>query len=161
MTVTGAGLAADESLAFDGAAELDGMFRLFGGAGADSLTGGALGDIIYGGLGADLLAGGGGDDRFIYLTAADSVAGAADVLAGFASGDKIDLAAIDAVAGGADDAFAFIGAAAFTAAGQVRLVQNGAEWLLEANVDADLAADLAIAIIPLAGYTPGAADIIL
>jgi Ca2+-binding RTX toxin-like protein len=161
LTVTGAGLAANEVLSFDGSAETNGFFRLIGGAGADVLTGGAGDDVIFGGLGADLLAGGGGADSFIYTLAAQSTAAGRDMISGFTAGDRIDLAAIDAVAGGADDAFTFIGTAAFTAAGQIRLVQDGAAWRLEANVDADLGADLVIGISTTGGYTPVAGDVVL
>jgi Ca2+-binding RTX toxin-like protein len=161
LSVNGGGLAANEVLTFDGSAETNGFFRLIGGAGADVLTGGAGNDVIFGGLGADLLAGGGGADSFIYTLAAQSTQAGQDTISGFAAGDRIDLAAIDAVAGGADDAFTFIGSAAFTAAGQIRLVQDGAAWRLEANVDADLGADLVIGISTTGGYVPGVADLVL
>jgi Ca2+-binding RTX toxin-like protein len=161
LTVNGGGLAAGETLVFNGSNEADGSFRLIGGAGGDSLIGGAGADELFGGLGGDFLVGLGGADRFVYTDAAQSRAGASDLLAEFDADDVIDLAAIDAVAGGADDAFTFIGSAAFTAAGQVRLVQDGAAWRLEANVDADLGADLVIGISTTGGYVPGAGDLAL
>ena len=46
MTVDAATLRSEESLAFNGSAEPDGTFRLFGGAGNDVLTGGAGADMI-------------------------------------------------------------------------------------------------------------------
>jgi Ca2+-binding RTX toxin-like protein len=163
LTVTGAMLAAGETMTVDGAAETDGSFRFIGGGAADRLTGGAGDDIIFGGLGADQMVGNGGADRFLYTDTAQSTISATDLIGQFASGDVIDLSAIDAIAGGggADDAFTFIGTAAFTAAGQVRLVQNGAEWLLEANVDDDLVADLVIGILSDQGYVPVEADLVL
>jgi ELWxxDGT repeat protein len=161
LTATGAGLAADETMTLDGSAETDGTLRLFGGAGNDVLKGGTGNDQLFGGLGADQLTGNAGSDTFFYTLTSQSTAASRDTLFGFASGDRIDLSAIDAIAGGANDALTFVGSAAFTAAGQVRLVQNGAEWLLEANVDADLGADMVIGIAPTGGYLPVAADLVL
>jgi hypothetical protein len=161
LTATGAGLAADETMTFDGSSETNGTLRLFGGAGNDVLIAGAGNDQLFGGLGADQLTGNAGNDTFFYTLASQSTAAARDTLFGFASGDRIDLSAIDAIAGGANDTFTFIGSAAFSAAGQVRLVQDGAGWLLEANFDADLGADMAISILGSDGYVPVAANIIL
>jgi hypothetical protein len=161
MAVTGAGLGGAETLTFNGSAETDGSFRLMGGAAADVLRGGGQADRLYGGLGADQLAGNGGADRYIYLAVTESTAASRDAITTFAGGDLIDLAAIDAISGGGDDGFTFIGTAAFSAAGQARLVQSGADWLLEANVDSDLGADLVIGITTTGGYVPGAGDIIL
>jgi Ca2+-binding RTX toxin-like protein len=161
LSVNGAGLAANEVLGFDGAAETNGFFRIIGGAGADVLTGGAGDDVIFGGMGADQLTGNGGNDSFVYTLTAQSTAAARDMITGFAAGDRIDLSTIDAVTGGADNAFTFIGAAAFTAAGQVRLVQDGANRRLEANVDADLGAGLTILITPGGGYVPAEGDLVL
>lgn len=68
LRVNGLLLTADESFAFDGSAESDGYFLVYGGSGADDLTGGAGGDGFYfegtrfgsgdrvdGGLGSDVL----------------------------------------------------------------------------------------------------------
>lgn len=124
---------------------------LFGNAGADRLRGGAGGDILRGGQGADLLAGGAGADRFEFLALADSTRAPAgrDRIADFsaAEGDRIGLSAIDAVAGTpANEAFAFIGTAAFSAAGQLRHeIRGGVTWV-EVNTDADLGADLRIVL---------------
>ena len=61
-------------------------------------------DTIIGGYGADKLTGGNGDDRFVYLSAADSSAAQFDVISDFRSGsDRIDLTALGALAlSGAD-----------------------------------------------------------
>ncbi len=61
--------------------------------------------------------------------------------------DRIDLSAIDAIAGGgtANDTFAFIGTAAFTAAGQVRITALGAtDTLVEVNTTGASGAEMAI-----------------
>ena len=58
--------AASETFTFDGSAEVDGSFRIFGGQGTDTITGSQGNDLITGMLGADSLRGGGGNDTFIY-----------------------------------------------------------------------------------------------
>jgi len=69
-----------------------------GGAGNDTINGGNGDDIITGGLGADELTGGGGSDTFKYTSHLDSTWSHMDVIKDFvlgASGDKLDLSAID------------------------------------------------------------------
>ena len=87
-------------------------------------------------IGADVLSGGSGIDDFIYTLINHSTPAAAgrDNITGFISGtDNINLSAIDADTGVAgDQAFTFIGEAAFSAAGQVRYVS--ATGVLQANV---------------------------
>lgn len=101
MIVSANSLRADETLTFNGAAELDGRFRIFsgdgadvirGGAGADEISGRGGDDRITGGFGADRLTGGEGADTFVYLAAADSTGLASDALIGFDHRvDRIDL----------------------------------------------------------------------
>jgi Ca2+-binding RTX toxin-like protein len=96
---------------------------------------------LYGGAGADALIGGLGADIFKYNSVNDSPAGSGrDVLIGFQGGagvgDQIHLSAIDAnilVAG--NQAFTYIGGAAFTAAGQLRYSAG----TLSGSTDADAA----------------------
>src|SRR4029077_9380005 len=57
---------------FDGAHELDGAFKFFGGSGNDTFTGSSGADWIFGGYGADQLTGGPGADNFYYDDAAQS-----------------------------------------------------------------------------------------
>jgi len=82
-------------------------------------------DVLIGGIGADVLKGGAGNDTFRYLNVVDSTVAAAgrDTITDFATGDKIDLSAIDADGNGdnGDTAFTF-GAGAFTGAGQIRVL---------------------------------------
>ncbi|MBD0327946.1 MAG: calcium-binding protein, partial [Pyrinomonadaceae bacterium] len=115
----------------------NGNDTLNGDGGDDQLSGGAGNDVLDGGLGRDLLSGGGGSDIFRYNSTGDSPAAgiARDVILAFGDStgnqDHIDLSAIDANAGGGGDPqFVFIGNAAFTAAGQVRVVNQGGGFSL-------------------------------
>lgn len=120
-----------------GSDTLTGIENLIGSGFADTLTGSSTANVLTGGAGADRLTGGGGadvlfggvgDDVFNYASLLDSgpSASASDIIrdfqgAGIAGGDLIDLSAIDAIAGGRDNAFAFIGSAAFShVSGQLR-----------------------------------------
>ncbi|MDB5430608.1 MAG: outer rane adhesin like protein [Caulobacter sp.] len=116
--------------------------------GADKLNGGAGNDVLNGGVGADLLTGGAGADTFLYTGVDNSTATVFDTIADFSSaqGDVLDLAGVDAnsvVAG--DQAFAFIGTAAFShAAGELRYVVSGGTATLQGDVDGDGLADLVV-----------------
>ena len=68
LTVDANRLQAGEDFIFDGSAETDASFFIFGGAGTDLLTGGASGDVfLFGAWGqwnpADVIVGGGGIDQ--------------------------------------------------------------------------------------------------
>jgi Ca2+-binding RTX toxin-like protein len=134
--------------------------NVFGSAFNDLITGSATANILTGAGGADHLTGGLGPDRFDVNALAESTValGGRDTIADFsrAAGDKIDLSTIDANATAAgNQAFTFIGTAAFTAAGQVRYVQSGGVTVVSANVDAALAADLAIAVTGTTAFIAG------
>ena len=122
---------------------------LSGNAGNDSLTGGGSADRLIGGLGSDTLEGGAGADRFVYLAALESRTGSlADRIVDFTPGsDRIDLSALDAdpLTPG-DQAFAFIGTAAFAVSGigQVRAVASGADRLVQVDTDGNGLADMEI-----------------
>ncbi|MDB5696105.1 MAG: tandem-95 repeat protein, partial [Sphingomonas bacterium] len=122
LTVNGAGLQSDETMSFNGAAETDGVFSLFGGGGNDVLTGGAGADLIYGGRRGDTLTGGGGNDVFRYQDVAESNSTDRDGIQDFKLGDLIDLSRIDAdINTAGDQAFSFVGSAAFSnRAGELR-----------------------------------------
>jgi VCBS repeat-containing protein len=83
MDVVATGLAADESLRFDGRPETNGSFRILSGAGDDLIWGGAGNDLLYGAGGADRLIGGPGADTYTYLSAADSTSTGYDTIVGF------------------------------------------------------------------------------
>jgi Ca2+-binding RTX toxin-like protein len=147
LDVNAVRLATSESVRLDARAELDGSVRILSGSGDDLLFGSANADTIYGGLGTDAIDGGGGADFYLYRSALESTAASRDTLV-FAAGDRIDLGLIDANAGtaGVNDAFAFIGEAAFSAAGQLRAFQSGNLWIVEGEVNGDGVADLVIAL---------------
>ena len=125
-----------------------GANSLSGGYGDDQVNGNAGDDRLAGDHGRDTLVGGAGADTFVYAALSDSRAGAAsrDVINGFERGaDRIDLAAVDAVSGGGNDAFRFIGTAAFSGtAGELRLQGLGGAnaVLVEADVTGDAVADM-------------------
>jgi Ca2+-binding RTX toxin-like protein len=156
MMVIGQSLMANETLTFNGTAEYNGSFNVRGGRGADSITGSAGNDTITGGLGADALRGGYGSDVFDYGAAADSALGAMDAILDFEKGDKINLSMIDADGNSAngDSKFAWLGEGAFTGvAGQLRVSQQaGGVWRVEADVNGDGMADLAIGVTAPAGF---------
>lgn len=123
---------------------------LSGGAGSDTLYGEAGTDTLSGGSGLDLLYGGSGADSFAFD---DGDSGAtlatADRILDFsqAQSDRLNLSAIDARAGGADNAFSFIGVAAFgSVSGQLRYQQSGGNTFVEGDVNGDGVADFIIRI---------------
>ncbi|BAY75585.1 hypothetical protein NIES25_20320 [Nostoc linckia NIES-25] len=136
--------------------------------GNDTIRGGAGDDRITGGNGTDVLIGGIGNDVFNYDSVSESQPGLLrDVINdfvgnGFGLGDRIDLSDIDAnpfLAG--NQAFSFIGAGAFTTAGQLRYSGG----ILRGNTDFDAAAEFEIQIAGSPGLfvvagNPGS-DIIL
>ena len=109
---------------------VSGFENIRGGAFADHLTGDAGSNVLEGRGGGDILAGGGGHDRFVF---SGLDIGSVATITDFSHGDRIDLRGIDAIAGGDDDAFSFIGEAAFTAAGQIRLWFDGHDTHVEAS----------------------------
>jgi hypothetical protein len=149
LTVNGSGLGANETMDVDGSAEAGASLRIFGGAGADTLTGGGGADLFHGAFGADTLTGNGGADVFRYQDVRDSAPGAPDTIVTFLSGtDKVDLGRIDTdPQAEGDQAFRFIGSNPFSGRGaELRLAYNDAQsrWEAEADVDGDGGADLLI-----------------
>ena len=141
--------------------------KMYGGAGNDTLFGSGGSDqveLFVGGAGKDTMHGLGGRDTFRFENISDSAVGAnRDFVVDLfhSEGDRIDLSAIDARTGqSGNQAFTFIGNAAFTASGQVRVIDqgNGAK-LVQVSNDGDLQADMEIYV----GIAPqlGAQDFIL
>jgi Ca2+-binding RTX toxin-like protein len=134
---------------------------LNGGDGNDVLNSGLGNDQLTGGRGADKMTSGDGADDFFYNSVTDSSVfnNAMDTIVDFTSGlDDIDLSAIDAnnLGSDGDQAFAFIGSAAFhNIAGELRSVGG----LIEGDVNGDGTAD--IRILFSNGATALAGDIIL
>jgi VCBS repeat-containing protein len=124
-----------------------GADTILGGAGNDTLAGGGGDDVITGGLGIDVLGGGSGADRFVFLkTDSGKTIATADRIDDFdgAEGDRIDLSAIDANTknGATDDAFDFIGTAAFSkVAGQLHYDVLGADVFVTGDTNGDGKAD--------------------
>jgi len=137
---------------------LNGIENLTGSNLADTLTGNGLAnalngfggnDLLTGGLGRDVLTGGVGFDRFDFNSVAESVPGAfRDVITDFVgngslAGDVIDVSTIDAnVLLLGNQAFTFIGGAAFSAAGQLRYSGG----VLQGNTNADLSSEFQVAL---------------
>ncbi len=139
-----------ENLTLTGVAAINGM----GNAGANALVGNTSSNILTGLAGADTLTGGLGADSFVYTAVIAHSSGAnRDTITDFVSGtDKVNLSAIDANLGvGGNQTFAFIGNAAFSLPGQVRY----AAGVLEANVNADLAADFQILLTGTPAFIGG------
>lgn len=129
----------------------------------DRLSGGAGVDRITGGFGQDIMSGGAGADRFIFTSTIDTAAtrALADAISDFRRGqDGIDLSAIDAKAGAAgNNKFAFIGAGAFSAEGQVRVAHAGGDTFVEMNIFGKNGAESIVKLDGNVGIT--AADFIL
>ena len=122
--------------------------NLTGSTGNNGLSGGDGTDTLVGGAGTDQLTGGLGADSFVFNAIKEtSATSARDVILDFASGDKINLAGIDANSSqSGNQAFSFTNAAAFTALGQLHYTSIGGIWLVEGNTTGDTAADFSIEI---------------
>jgi hypothetical protein len=117
---------------------------IFGGAGDDILNGGGNNDSLDGEGGSNSLTGGTGADIFGFSV----IDGGKDVITDFRSGlDTINLSQLDAISGTPGlDAFTFIGADAFTAAGQLRTFDDAGIFSLGGDIDGDGIADLVIGL---------------
>ncbi|OYW52224.1 MAG: hypothetical protein B7Y80_20890 [Hyphomicrobium sp. 32-62-53] len=122
---------------------------LDGGTGNDTLNGGNGSDTLIGGAGRDIMTGGLGSDIFRFnanIAETRALFVGNDQITDFVSGvDIIDLSAIDAntsTAAPGNQAFEYIGSAAFTGLGQLRYA-NGQ---LQGNVSGSNAADFTISI---------------
>ncbi|KXU31018.1 cadherin [Sphingobium sp. 22B] len=154
-TLRGAG--GNDTLIGNGGAD-----TLNGAGGNDIIDGGAGADRITGGAGADILTGGADADLFIYNATGNSTPAIMDRLMDFQQGiDRIDLSAIDAMpALSGNQAFSFIGNAAFSGPGQLHVYSNGTDSFVEANVDNNPATvDFAIRLIGVHNLT--ASDFLL
>lgn len=123
------------------------------GSGAgDALIGSAGANRLEGAGGFDDLQGNGGADRFVFAKVADSAMDSQnfDLIHDFtrAQGDKIVLAPMDAnQSASGNQAFAFIGAAAFSgAAGQLRFESFTDGAMIEGDVNGDGFADFQIGV---------------
>ena len=121
---------------------------LIGRDGNDRIRGGAGNDDIYGGAGGDSLSGDDGKDIFLFKSAKESTAAAADTIYDFSirEGDRIDLHEIDANGKKAgNQEFDFIGQAEFHhKAGELRIEKSGHDTYIYGDTNGDGAADFAI-----------------
>ncbi|MBC9252479.1 hypothetical protein A9179_19620 [Pseudomonas alcaligenes] len=133
---------------------------LYGNAGNDQLDGGVGNDVLVGGSGTDTLIGGVGADRFDFDALSDFALGALrDVIKDFklAEGDLIDLSTLDANSAttGINEAFSFIGSAAFSASnatGQLRF----SDGILYGSVNADATPEFEIQLLGVSSLTSSA-----
>ncbi|MEH2397904.1 hypothetical protein [Nostoc sp.] len=134
---------------------------LSGGGGNDILSGGGGNDTLAGGTGTDILTGGAGNDVFKFSSVSDSGVVGRDLIADFVGngklpGDQIDLSAIDANSTKVgNQAFTFIGAAAFSAPGQLRYSGG----TLQGSIDGDRLPEFEVRLINAPGIVVN--DIIL
>ncbi len=123
---------------------------IISGPGSETLTGSEDADLFLLGGGLDTVIGKAGLDAFRFLPAAIGPAASRTIfLADFSrgSGERLDLGPIDAIAATlANDAFSFIGSAAFSAAGQLRWTPAGPFRLIEGDVSGDGIADLTLVV---------------
>ncbi|MFM7311908.1 MAG: calcium-binding protein, partial [Cyanobium sp.] len=121
---------------------------LSGSSGANRLEGGGGDDTLRGGTGVDTLVGGSGVDLFVFSTPAEAGngSGSRDCILDMGVPDRIDLSAIDARSDqSGNQAFVWIGAAAFSALGQLRYTRlSNGNGLLEGNCSGNLAADFQV-----------------
>lgn len=132
-----------QQIARGGDAQGDQIFNfenIIGGNGNDRLIGNGGDNRIAGGAGTDVLSGAAGNDVFVFgatdhvgATGMDRITDFRALALPIAARDRIDLRAVDAISGGVDDAFIFIGTAAFTAAGQLRAFFDGIDTILQGN----------------------------
>ena len=152
----------------DNLAGADGNDNLFGNSGNDTLAGGIGNDTLTAGSGKDEQSGGSGLDTFVFNSTAESgtTVATSDVIADFNAGgpnqviDQIDLAFIDATPGGSDDAFSFI-AGAFSAVGQVRVEQQGADAVVQINTIGTSGAEMIIVLQNTTAASLNAGDFVL
>jgi Ca2+-binding RTX toxin-like protein len=148
-----------------------GKDKLIGSGGNDTLDGGIGDDILNGGGGRDTMTGGGDADIFEFTAITQSAVGAqrdkimdftVNSAAGNAYVDRIDLSAIDAAAGLAgNQAFSFVGSAAFSGEGQIRAIQFGANTIIEVNTTGLAGAEMEVHVSGFTASTLTSADFIL
>ncbi|MEI6032107.1 MAG: calcium-binding protein [Synechococcaceae cyanobacterium ELA739] len=134
--------------------------NLSGSSAANRLDGGPGNDTLQGGAGADSLLGGEGADLFLFSSPGDAGNGSGnrDLICDWSSGDRIDLASIDARSDqSGNQAFVWIGSAPFSALGQLRYSQlSNGQGLLEGNCTGSLAADFQLEFSGAPDLTAGA-----
>lgn len=163
-----AGALSNDTLTGNGGANtidgLRGSDVLSGLRGNDRLVGGDGLDTLSGGLGRDVITGGRGRDVIDFDTRADSTVASRgrDVVVDFAHlSDRLDFSTIDPVPGRPDNAFSFIGTAAFTGIGQIRAVQFGDATIVQVNIGGTRAPDMAVQLLDIPAATLSLQDFVL
>jgi len=144
----------------------DGTDLLDGGAGADQLNGGAGSDTLLGGTGRDFLTGGAGNDRFVFRGGdfGGATKTTADVIMDWNAGDRIDLSKVDAdiravADASGNQAFAFIGTAAFNTAdskiGELRYETSATGVIVYGDQNGDGIADFALRVDGVSSLSAG------
>lgn len=140
--------------------------NIAGTADADTLRGNDGENIVDGEGGGDVLFGGLGNDFFDYDDVSESTSADVDLIRDFeqavdlSGGDIIDLFDIDARDGGPNNAFSFIGSAAFSSSeGELRFHQTGNKTIIQGDTDGDGSADLEIQLLGVYDLTD--ADFVL
>jgi len=126
---------------------LDGNDTLRGQTGNDTITGGDGDDLIVGGSGVDDMTGGNDNDTFQFSTFESGTGASADRILDFIQGDDIiDVSGVDAaLLTAGNQAFSFIGTAAFSGAGaELRYYFDGTDTWVQGDINADGASDFDI-----------------
>lgn len=126
--------------------------RIVGNNGRDNLSGGRGDDTLKGSGGSDILTGGAGADTFVFTSLSQSRNNKVDEITDFNRGrDEIDVSSIDAMSNrGGNQTFDFIGTDAFNAAGQIRIIRDGGDIVMKADVNGDGRADFEIIVEDIA-----------
>ena len=125
---------------------------LVGNNGNNAINGGGGADTLIGARGIDTLTGGSDVDRFVWRDANESGvdAATADTIVDFnpLAGELIDLGGVDAdVFTAGNQAFTFIGAAAFTgAAGEINFIHLNGDTIIQLQTGQAVDVDMAIRI---------------
>ncbi len=119
---------------------------LAGKEGVDTLHGGEGNDSIAGGAGADFINGEGGSDTFHLVSLADSGVGEGDMdrIQNFETGDRINVAKIDASGSQEGDQVFVLDNDGSFSEGEIRQTVQGPNILVEFNTDGDQDAEMAI-----------------
>ena len=136
------GNAGNDTLTGGGGADL-----LVGGAGNDRLTGGLDNDVLVGGTGNDILTGGGGNNRFVFAEAGPANV---DTISDHSTKDVIDLSPLlDSHFGPTDNPADF-----------ARLVQNGSDVVVQADLDGAANGHNFLDVAVLTGYGTAQPDLV-
>lgn len=112
-----------------------------GSARGDDFHGSEFADIWIGGNGVDKAWGESGADTFRFTALSHSTVAAPDRIEDFFGADKIDLSGLFG------PALVYRGQLAFSGLGQVRIVDSGADVLVQVNATGNLSPDFAVRIV--------------